>query len=85
MFDQSSTRRWGDLHRLLNEAEKELPSVPGAPTVEPECEFVEVVIEMREADRPLMSPEDPPLQERHHGDGRAAAGPPAIPGCRRET
>ena len=49
---------------LLHETVEELSSALGLPTVEPEREFVEVVIEMVVADGTLVGSQEPALEQR---------------------
>src|SRR5664280_2059831 len=52
-----------NLCRLLNQPVEQLPAVLGGPAIEPEGEFVEVVVEMLGTDRTLMRSQQPPLQQ----------------------
>src|SRR3972149_734682 len=66
MLDHGLVRHW--LHRrcLLDQTVEQLPARAGGPAVEPKGELVEVVVEMLGAYGSLMSPHQPPLEERHH-------------------
>ena len=57
---------WLDRHGLLDEAEEKLAAAFGSSPVESERELVQVVVEMLVADRPLVRPYEPPLEERDH-------------------
>ena len=62
--DQLLVRRGLNIHRLLNQSIKQLPSVPGCPPVESEREFVQIVVEVSSTDGPVMCPQQPSLQKR---------------------
>jgi hypothetical protein len=57
---------WFDRDGLLHETEEELAAAFGPSAVESEGELVQVVVEMLVADRPLVRPYQPPLDERDH-------------------
>ena len=44
-----------DRYGLLREAEEQLPAMTSAASIEPEGEFVQVVVQMRLRHRPLVS------------------------------
>src|SRR5213593_1010028 len=61
---QRGVRHWRGLHSLLEKAVEELAPVLRRTPVEPECELVEVVLKMLTADRALVGPENPALEQR---------------------
>jgi len=80
--DEASIRVRPDLHGLLNETVKQLPSGGRSAAVEPEDKLVEVVVHMLLADGPLMRAQQPAFRQRDDGvdprqqfaGGLAAAG-----------
>jgi hypothetical protein len=54
------------LHRLFDQAEEKLSAVPGFPSIEPEGEFVQVVLQVLVADGTLVGSEEPAFQQRGH-------------------
>jgi len=60
-------RGWLDGDGLLGESVEEQPPGLGAPSVEAEGEFVEVVVEMLVLNAALVSTEQPPLEKRSNG------------------
>ena len=52
-----------DSHRLLHQAIEELPAVTGQPSVEPERELIEVVIEMLPRHTAVVDAQEPPFQQ----------------------
>lgn len=53
--------RWTRLHRLLKEPMKEQATRGGVSPVEPEGEFVEVIVELLGTHRALIRPQQPPF------------------------
>ena len=47
---------------LLDEAKKQLAAAAGSAAIEPEGELVEIIIQVFETDRPLMSAQQPALE-----------------------
>src|SRR5437660_8856002 len=62
--DNFAIGRGSDLRRLLKQTVEKFAARGGSSTVESERELVEVVIQMVWADRSLVRPEQPPLQQR---------------------
>ena len=65
MLDEQTVGRGSDRHGLLHEPVEQLPAMPGGPTIEPERELVEVVVQMGVTDGTLMRPEQPAFEQRH--------------------
>src|SRR6266496_6588870 len=65
VFHQRFVWRRLDRDRLLGQAEEQLAAAARPPTVEPERELVEVVLQMFVSHRAVMCAEQPSLQERH--------------------
>ena len=59
-------RDWCHRDRLLDKAVEEFATTSGRPPVEPESEFVQVIVEMFVTHRSLGSAEEPALQQRRH-------------------
>src|ERR1017187_4187323 len=59
-------RVWWHRDRLLDKAVEEFATTSGRPPVEPECEFVQVIVEMFATHRSLVSAEEPAFQQRRH-------------------
>src|SRR5262249_49677804 len=57
MLDERRVRYGVDRDRLLHEAGGHLPALAGRPPVKPECELVQVIVQVRPRYRPLMRPE----------------------------
>src|SRR5205814_3827532 len=65
----SGQRRKGDrlhLHRLLSQSVEKLASGGRFAPVETEREFVQVIVQMVVANRSLVSPKQPPFEQREH-------------------
>ena len=54
------------LHGLLDEPKEQLAPVAGRPAIEPEREFIQVVVQMLMTYGSLMRPQKPAFQQRHH-------------------
>ena len=55
-----------DGHGLLDQPEKQFAPMMRTATVEPEREFVQVIVQMCLADGPLVRAEPPALEQRDH-------------------
>src|ERR1022692_1391512 len=64
--DNRFVRDWCHRDRLLDKAVEEFATTSGRPPVEPECEFVQVIVEMFATHRSLVSAEEPAFQQRRH-------------------
>src|SRR5271165_7040895 len=64
--DNRFVRDWCHRDRLLDKAVEEFATTSGRPPVEPECEFVQVIVELFATHRSLVSAEEPALQQRRH-------------------
>jgi len=54
------------LHGLLDKSEEQLATMTGRAAIEPEREFIKVVVQMVMAYSALMCPQKPTLQPRYH-------------------
>jgi hypothetical protein len=52
-----------DGHRLLRQTKEEFAATLGSPAIEPECELIQIVVQVFLADRPLVGSRQPPLQQ----------------------
>ncbi len=66
------------MHGLLNQAVEQFAAMFRGPTIEPEREFVEVIVEMLATDRTLMSAQQPPFEKRRYPDAPAATVPRPV-------
>ena len=64
--DKRFVRDWCHRDRLLDKAVEEFATTSGRPPVEPECEFIQVIVEMFATHRSLVSAEEPAFQQRRH-------------------
>jgi len=64
ILDHGPVRNGLDLDGVLSEAVEEQIAMARPPTVEPERELVEVIVQMGRADGPLMRAQKPALEER---------------------
>src|SRR5271157_872573 len=64
--DNRFVRYWCHRDRLLDKSIEEFATTTGRPPVEPECEFVQVIVEMFTTHRSLVRAEQPALQQRRH-------------------
>ena len=64
MLDERRVRRRSDGHGLLDQAVEQLSAMAHGAAVEPEREFVQVVVQMGSRHRPLMRAEQPRRQRR---------------------
>ena len=64
--NQGPIRNGIDLDGLLGEAEEQQAAVARPAPIEPERELVQVVIQMRRADRTLLRPQQPTFEQGHH-------------------
>jgi len=55
-----------DGHRLLRQAKEELATAFGSPTVEPECELIQIVVQMLMTDCTLVGSHQPSFQQGDH-------------------
>ena len=78
-FDDELVRSRFHRDGLLREPVEEFAAVTRRAPVEAERELVKVVVQVSASDGPLMSPEQPALQERDDPDAPAAATPRATP------
>src|SRR2546425_4296421 len=65
MLDERWVRRGSDGDGLLDQAVEQLSAMAYGAAVEPEREFVQVVVQMGPRHRPLMRAEQPPFQQRN--------------------
>jgi hypothetical protein len=80
-FDQAPVWSRADLNGLLQESEEKLAPMPRGPAVEPECELVQVGVQMAARCAALMHPQEPPLEQGGHtmNAGQQAGCRPTAP------
>ena len=64
--DNRFVRDWCHRDRLLDKAVEEFATTSERTPVEPECEFVELIVEMFATHRSLVNAEEPALQQQRH-------------------
>src|SRR5664280_482871 len=79
--DHRFVRDWCHRDRLLDKAVEEFATTSGRPPVEPECEFVQIIVEMFATHRSLVSAEEPAFQQRRHTMNSWHQTPRAISSC----
>src|SRR6266436_5703706 len=62
--DDRHVSAWLHSHCLLHQAKEELPPASRSPTIEAEREFIQIVIQVFQADGPLMRAQQPAFQQR---------------------
>src|SRR3989338_1830107 len=77
---ESPFRHGLDRHGLLDQPVEELAAPLGGAAVEPERELVQIIVQVRRTDRPLMGAQEPAFQQGDHAIG---AGQQVLPHHRR--
>ena len=67
--NQCLAAHWREGQGLLDQPLKQQPTRAGGSPVEPECELIQVVIQMCRGHRPLMRSQKPSLQQCRHAIG----------------
>ena len=59
------TKDMGNSNRLLDQSVKQFTMRTRSSTIKPECELIQIIIQERDLNSPLISAQEPTLQERN--------------------